>query len=259
MITETGSANVKNVLNVPTVGPAHYEKNFIRQVVCEFRFPTLFELENAQPPLAFAQALRKEYPNYSQLTGLSVNANGLEKSRGHSFASKGNRWAVNLRASTISLETSFYNAFSDFENRLESVLSAAQKIIDTEYFTRIGLRYINSVPFKRQEIGSWVNPVLVGPLAQGVYGDAEEYSQRVSGRTECGGFLFTHGITRNSEGAHVDYLLDFDFFQEDVAVKGSMDVVKRLHTAEFSMFMWSLAEKAKNELGHSTIKASGAK
>ena len=206
-----------------------------------------------------AQALRKEYPNYSQLTGLSVNANGLEKSRGHSFRSKGDRWVVNLRASTISLETSFYDAFSDFEDRLKSILSAAQKIIDTEYFTRIGLRYINSVPFKRQELGSWVNPVLVGPLAQGIYGDAEEHSQRVSGRTECGGFLFTHGITQNSEGAHADYLLDFDFFQEDVAVKDSMEVVKRLHTAEFSMFMWSLAEKAKNELGQSTIKTSGAK
>ena len=37
------------VLCVPAVEPLEFERNFVRLAVCELRFPTLLELENASP------------------------------------------------------------------------------------------------------------------------------------------------------------------------------------------------------------------
>lgn len=34
------TAPSRKLLNVPKVGPDHYARNFIRQAVCELRFPT---------------------------------------------------------------------------------------------------------------------------------------------------------------------------------------------------------------------------
>lgn len=169
-------------LNVPPAGAAHFSKNFIRLAVCELRFPTLFELEAERPPLGFAKAVRKEYPSYSFLKNVNVNPGGLAQSNAHSFRSKKGRWTVTLRAAALSLETSNYDSFSEFEERLGFVLKAAEGPIDSDYFTRVGLRYINAMPFDPSEIKQWVNPALVSPLGEGTFGDVEEHWQPFAGR-----------------------------------------------------------------------------
>ncbi len=243
-------------LNVPAAGPAHFAKNFIRLAVCELRFPTLFELsENPRPPVDFAKALRKEYPTYELLNDVNLNPGGVAQAIVHSFRSKKGRWAVTLRAAAVSLETSNYDAFGEFVDRLSLILEAAKITIDSDFFTRVGLRYINTVPFDRSTICEWVNPALVRPLGDGTFGDADEHLQLVRGRTNEGGYTFRHRLLNATPGGTRDYELDFDFYSEDVPVTETIETVKRLHDLEFSMFMWSLGPKAKVELGSSTPKA----
>lgn len=240
-------------LAVPQVEPAHFARNFIRQVVCELRFPTLFELEGRRPPPNLAQALRKEYPIYETAKDLSLSAGSVEQANVHFFKSKRSRWTVTLRASTLSLETSNYDSFSELEERLALVLKGAEQVIDSDFFTRVGLRYINSVPFNIEDIREWVNPALVGILGAGTYGDVQEHSQRVSGFTPRGGYLFQHGVGISEQTRRQEYVLDFDFFAEDVPVAETSVVARELHAHEYAMFSWALGEKAKAQLGPSTL------
>lgn len=240
-------------LAVPHAEPAHFARNFIRQAVCELRFPTLFELEAGRPPTSFSQALRKEYPLYEVGNDLNVSVGGVAQAHVHFFKSKRARWTVTLRASAISVETSNYDAFDELEARLDFIVKAAEKIIDSEFFTRVGLRYVNSVPYNLTEIHEWVNPAIVGALGTGLYGDVVEHSQRVSGPTTSGGYLFQHGLGVNPQNGQREYILDFDFFREDVAVTETTDVVRRLHDLEFAMFTWALGQRAKAHLGPSTL------
>ncbi len=244
----------QKLLSVPDAGRAHYGRNFIRLAVCELRFPTLFELEEERPPLAFAKAVRKEYPTHDLLANVNVNAGGLAHANAHSFRSKKGRWSVTLRAAALSLETSVYDSFDEFAERLGFVLKAAESTIDSEFFTRVGLRYINMVPCELETANEWVNPALVAPLAAGNYGAVNECWQRVQGLTLVGGYTFQHGVQVQAGGSPRDYLLDFDFFREDVPVVEALAVVKKLHELEFSMFLWSLGPKAKEYLGPSTTK-----
>lgn len=251
----TSQAPPRKPLNVPGVGSAHFAKNFIRLAVCELRFPTLFELtETDRPPLPFAKALRKDYPTHELMKDLNVNPGGLAQATAHGFRSKNGRWTVTLRAAALSLETSNYDAFGELEDRLKVLVEAAKNTIDSDFFTRVGIRYINAVPFNVAEIKDWVNPVLVTPLGDGTFGDADEHSQSVRGTTTVGGYNFRHGLSNPASDGSREYFLDFDFYREDVAVSDTIDTVRKLHELEFSMFVWSLGEKAKQELGPSTLK-----
>ncbi|HEX4340080.1 MAG TPA: TIGR04255 family protein [Polyangiaceae bacterium] len=235
-------------LNIPAAEKAHFARNFIQLAVCELRFPTLFELEADRPPAALAKALRREYPNHDLLTNINVNPAGAALAKAHQFSSKSGRWKVTLRTAALSLETSHYDSFDDLETRLAHVVKAAAGTIDSDFFTRVGLRYINAVPYDPSTVGDWVNPLLVGALASGAYGDPQEFSQRTRGLTQIGGYSFQHGIGTSPSG-ELRYVLDFDLHQEDVPVADAVSVARKLHDLEFSMFMWSLGAQGRAHLG----------
>jgi uncharacterized protein (TIGR04255 family) len=135
-----------------------------------------------------------------------------------------------------------------------------------DFFTRVGLRYINIVPCEPEAAAEWVNPALVGPLSAGTYGAINEFWQRVQGPTAVGGYTFNHGVQVQPGTPPQEYLLEFDFFKEDVPVAEAAAVVKdcatdeerklaaraKLHELEFSMFRWSLGPKANEYLGASS-------
>ena len=239
-------------LNVPGAPPANYSRNFIKQAVCELRFPTLYELEGARPPVSFAQALRKEYPIQDLMETVSIGGGGApSRANVHAFRSKRQRWTVTLGASSVKLETAHYGAFDEFKERLALVVKAATPIIDSDFFTRVGLRYINVLPYTRTEVDKWINPSLVGALAAGIYGEVNEHNGRVIGSTPFGGYLLQHGIVIDGKSIPTEYSLDFDLFSEYVQLNEALDTVQKLHDAEFSLFQWAIGPAAKSFLGPS--------
>jgi uncharacterized protein (TIGR04255 family) len=236
-------------LAVPAVEHRLFSRNFIKQAVCELRFPTLHEIDSPKPPLEFAHAIRKEYPTHEVRDNLKVTRAGnspVLKTTTHLFHSKKARWSVSLRPSSLTIETSNYDSFESFGERIRFVIQACRSFIDSEFFTRIGMRYINSLPYERSSVASWINPDLVAVLSSGMFGDPSELGQQVRGTTDDGGYYFQNGLG-DEDGKRV-YILDFDFFAEDVEVKGAMDAIGRLHTRQYDMFMWCLGDEAKRHL-----------
>lgn len=251
-VTSVPQEKAPAVLNVPVAARANYAKNFIRQAVCELRFPTLYELEGDRPPASFSKALRASYPIQEMGETLRMGGSQVSRSNVHVFKSKKKHWSVTLRASSVTLETANYTSYDEFKTRLAELLQAVKPVIDADFFTRIGLRYINAVPFKIDEIDKWVNPALVAPLSQGIYGDPIDHGGRVAGRTAVGGFLFQHGVNGDALEKQ-EYSLDFDLFAEDVAFDDALETTQKLHDLEFSMFRWSLGPAALENLGPSKI------
>jgi uncharacterized protein (TIGR04255 family) len=247
------TVKAQQVLRMPTVTAAHFQTNYIRQAVCEFRFPTLYELEDDRPPATLSRALRHSYPIQELSEQVRISGGPTSRSNVHLFKSKKQHWSVSLRSSSVTLETTKYDSFPDFKARLSEVLNAVKPVIDADYFTRIGLRYINAVPFDREKIAEWVNPALVTPLSEGLYGDPDEHSGRVSGKTAVGGYLLQHGISMQQGTSAREYALDFDFFAEVVDFGDALDTVQQLHDLEFSMFSWTLGPAAIAKLGSNII------
>ncbi|OXI75264.1 hypothetical protein CFB81_00720 [Burkholderia sp. AU28863] len=239
----------KRILNVPPAPKTHFPRNLIGQAVCELRFPTIFEIEDRKPPAAFWKAIKHSFPLHDVLNNVNVGPSSVVQGSAHQFRSKQNRWVAVLRPSAITLETTRYSSFEDFEQQLKIVLEAAERTIDSDFFTRVGLRYINTLPCGVDQIDGWLNASLARPLADNIFGDVSEYWQQTRGETNLGGFLFQHGIAMDAKNQdRRRYILDFDLYREDVDVSEAMDTVRKLHDLEFSLFSWTLGDKARQYL-----------
>lgn len=238
-----------------------FKRTFLRQAVCELRFPTLMSLGGVKPPSAFVNAIRKQYPTHELANELTVGVGGAsstDASHAHMFrAAKGN-WALTLKASSVTLETGKYPGFVEFRRRVNEMVAAALPVIDSEFFTRVGIRYVNVVPSQGEALEKWINPTLVGAIhGQGFLG-VTEYAGKLLLNKEDGGCLLQHGLRHKADpptplpkGYVPDYVIDIDVYRNEVSVDDLDDALVAAHTQAFSMFDWALGERARQHLGES--------
>ena len=240
------------VLNVPAEDSVRYGINFIKTAVCELRFPTLLEIED-KPPIKFQSALRKHYPYYTEEHGVSLTQGAAPSSSGkrYRFESKKKDWTIALKANSISLETNSYIDFKDFYKRFQLMLDTVGGLLDTDFFTRVGLRYINSVPLPGNDMDSkdihkWINPVLVAPLKGGELGTLTMFNSEIGGHTDGGKYTFRHGFARGNspDKESISYMLDYDYFQDGVEYNDVYRIISEFNSQNFNLFKWSLGEES---------------
>lgn len=247
--SQTATPPERRTLNVPYVKSVRYARSFLKQAVCELRFPTLFSLDVPKPPISFANALRHDYPNHDLVTAVGLNSKEVTRDAVHTFRSRNGKCVVTLKTNAVLLETSAYESFADFHARLGVVIAAAKPVIDSSYFTRVGLRYINQIPHTSGKLADWVNPELVGPLSNGIFGQVLEHSGRIVGTTQDGQYILHHGFRADEDFLKAPaYSIDADLSAEDVAVEAVSATVERLHQHAVNLFHWSLGPAAKLHL-----------
>ena len=255
------------LLNPPPVTRVRYKRNFIKTAVCELRFPTLLELE-ARPPREFQRKIRKQYPFYeAQIIDMS---GGDEVGREHRylFRDKNQHWTVSVKSFALGIETSSYTDFEDFFKRFKQILGSARAMIDADFFTRVGLRYINHVPIEDGKVDGWIRGELIAPLTSGVFGDADKFVGFIQGNMDGGQYTIRHGLrdvahdrgkkteptTATAPVNARDYQLDFDYFSENVEFDNVESLVEKFNATNFALFSWCLGEKAQKLLGEGKKK-----
>ena len=244
-------------LNLPAVEEVEFDRNFIKTAVCELRFPTLLEFE-AKPPVQLQKELRKEYPHYEPAQAVRVGPAGVGRETQYLFKSRKKDWTVAFKASAIALETTCYTNFAEFSQRLEKLFAKSRVLLDTDFFTRVGLRYINQIPIEDGELIGWVRDDLVSPLTQGVYGTVERLLQEVRGFTEMGRYTFRHGMEGSAQEKPNVYSLDFDFYEENVPFDSVLSMVSAFNQQNYRFFRWAIGHKALSRLGKPTTKPGRA-
>lgn len=231
-------------LNVPHVDPRPHPKNFIRQAVCELRFPTLLELES-RPPTELQTKLRKDYPFYERVHALQVGPGSAETADRYVLRSRDRHWNIGVTPSSVSLDTEHYHDFDAFATRLRRLIEASQELIDTDFFTRVGLRYVNSIPSgaRRDDLGEWINRELVAALLEGALGKVSQYWSEIQGSCAGGRYSMRHGFRPSDKGGPAEYVLDFDFYAESVPVDDVRDLIKSFNLQCVDLFHWSVGPK----------------
>ena len=233
-----------------------YPRNFIRQAVCELRFPTLMSLGASRPPEKFIAALRKRFPLTESANEVTLSASESELS-GHVHILKSTKgtWSVTLKQSSVALEAFRYTTYAEFRARAHEVLAAALLVIDSDYFTRIGLRYINVIQTDASPMLEWINPVLSGALHGQGFRSFSEFAGKFALSTEDGGCTLQHGIRLKSTSQlpgptsdPPDYVIDIDTFRNEVTDADAMTALDTMHRQAFSLFSWAIGEKAREKL-----------
>lgn len=225
-----------------------YKRSFLRQVVMEFRFPTLLEIGKSNPPAKLINALRKEYPHLDSSSEVKLGIGATaDATTVHNFKSSKMSWFVNFKTSSFAIETNKYTTFEEFKDRMMRVVDAATPVIDTDFFTRIGLRYINSIEVDDDPSDGWINPELVAPLRSGNFRGIHDFDGRLHLLAEDGACLLQHGI-RLRDDASPSYSIDIDASRTDVRLDEVSRIADDLHSQAFNMFEWAAGEKLKNHL-----------
>jgi len=246
-------ASSPTTLNLPDVPLVEFERNFIKAAVCELRFPTLLEFET-KPPVQLQRELRRDYPHYEPEQSVSVGAGAVGREIRYLFKSRKKDWTVSFRASAIALETTSYTNFEEFSERLKDLLVKSQRLLDSDFFTRVGLRYVDEIPIEDGDLSGWIGDALVAPLIQGVYGTVEHFLQEVRGFTDVGRYTFKHGIRDSARPEPQVYYLDFDFYEENVPFELAHSLVTQFNHQSFRFFRWVIGPKALERLGKAALK-----
>jgi len=230
-----------------------YPRNFIRQAVCEFRFPTLMWIGGAKPPEKFVNSLRKKYPISETVNEVTLGA-GESSFAGHAhlFKTSNGGWTVSLKQSSVSLETTRYKSYAEYRDRLTEVIAASQPVIDTEFFTRIGLRYINVLQ-TAEPLTDWIRQSLISTFDGQGFKGVSDFAGRLAMSAEDGGCLLQHGIRLKADDDGnptntPEYIIDIDAYRVDVPVKEAMPAIDAAHRQAFSLFSWAMGPKAKERL-----------
>lgn len=241
------TAPTKAFLTLPASERTHFENNFIKTAVCELRFPALLELET-KPPVQLRNVLRKDFPHYERQQSVNLS-DPAEKEVRHLLTSKKGEWLVSIKSSSIAIETSRYTHFDDFQQQIRLVVDKCRPLLDTDFFTRVGLRYVNEVLIEDEKIDGWIRDDLVSPLVSGVYGKVSRYIQEVRGLTKSGKYTFRHGISGVEVNKPAIYTVDFDFYEENVEADAMLPLISEFNRESFRFFLWAIGPKVKDRLG----------
>jgi uncharacterized protein (TIGR04255 family) len=148
----------------------------------------------------------------------------------------------------LALETTSYKRYSEFAERLDRLLKKTEKLLDSDFFTRVGLRFIDKIPIEDGEVAGWVRQELIAPLSEGVYGQVEKCQQEVRGFTSKARYTFRHGISEPGG----PYVLDFDFYDENIEVEATLPLLEQFDREGFRFFSWAIGEKTREKLGKAT-------
>lgn len=213
----------------------------------------MLELESDRP-LGFQKSIRKQYPHYKLRKNVNIGPESIDHAFHHSFTDKKKRWFVTLKSSSLGIETLHYQGYENLRSRVEYLIGKSQSTRDSDFFTRVGLRYINVLPVGQRGLDGWVSKDLIEPLLAGSYGKVDQCWQVIAGAGRSGRYLFQHGLPGNAppEIKHwrdgPNYVIDIDFFEEDLEVEATLEMLDKLHKESFSLFWWGLGDVAKNHM-----------
>lgn len=247
-----------------------YGKNQLTDVICQLRFPEILSI-NTNPPAAFQEAIRQEYPRYHlrqdipapKITGTPGNfaLENQPKTTNHQFSSADGSLRVNLTSKFISVSCAKYTCWEDFAEKLDKPLAAFIKLYRPAYFDRIGLRYLNVFSRKDLELeGSrfceLITPCYLGPLAED--GINEVTTTRCTLDLEMairgGCRLKLHaGPGRIKKGGTDDpetkYVFDQDLFMPgQVPVNLSAGALETLHSQAYAIFRAAITDTLHNAM-----------
>ena len=253
----------------------YYMNNQLGEVICQLRFPEILTI-GANVPVAFQEAIRDEYPQYSaqqetpapKLTGGPGNfqVENQPTTVNYHFVSEDGTWRVNLTSKFISLACTQYTSWEDFARKLDKPLAAFIKVYKPAYFERVGLRYLNF--FSRSSLGlhnvpfrELINPIYLGPLAD------EDVNEGQSGRCtvevelglKAGCRLKLHaGPGMVKRGGQADQELKF-IFDQDLFLPGKVPMnmttgaLNTLHSQAFSIFRGAITDTLHDAMAPTSI------
>jgi uncharacterized protein (TIGR04255 family) len=246
-----------------------YDRNPLKEVICQLRFPTILKV-STDPPADFQENIRQIYPKYTKeasnaglpkevselLAGLPIPA-GLQKSVTHKFETEDHKRIISLTDSFLALSDRGYVEWRNFRGEMEHAENVFQNTYRPSYYERIGLRYQNIIDRESLELASRPWAELLNPSFLGLLGVTEPQINLIRTQSlvklpnSSRGFVrIVHGLQPADGTPKQVYVIDADFYSDQRSETGNafriLDDFNRLASR---FFRWAITPDLRAALG----------
>lgn len=228
-----------------------HPRNQLDRVVCQLRFPAKLQVD--REVYRFQDMIDGEYPNFAREKIMESPLLGAPSDGGYEFSSADGGWKVYVSLGSLSLTTSNYTSWDEFEERFKVVFAAFQSVFPIQVFNRVGLRYINAI--RPSMIGAdvgWVD-ILQPPFStmyemnlgkvKGINAVVDyDMGEGITGRTIVGSIVFSDG----ENGILVD---DDVYVMGDLRIVDVSAAISKLNAASKDVFRAVTTERLQKEVG----------
>ncbi len=138
-------------MKIPKHKRTEYQNNILFEVIFQARFPRIMKISNEQPANFQDQIRKKGFPEYKIKKAPAFPPDVPEQIHKalsrlddeYMFFSEDGKWQITLTKGFIALKYADYKNYTEFEERLKTMLEVFGKEYAPNYFNRIGLRYLN--------------------------------------------------------------------------------------------------------------------
>lgn len=256
----------------PETDRVKYAQNPLQQVICQLRFPPILRIISVLP-VDFQERLKDDYPYFQEKPEISAQVIGVTDqlelaSRakpvpGFDFVSEDGHWTVSLTRDFLALSTDDYRDWQDFKTRLDKVKASFEEVYPFQFYSRIGLRYLNVIRPSKLNLENvfWSELIkvdLAGELAVPKLGDAiEEIFQQIVFRLDeyNAQVRVQHGLVIAQDGTNERcYLIDSDFFTtERTEPPNAGEILTHFNRENGNFFRSVVTDRLKVALGTSKV------
>lgn len=238
-----------------------FKESPLERSLVQVRYPPVPGFPDDSAAIQLRGALKYVYPFFrdEHTMNLVVTNQGVHQSEGKlvwRFNDLAKRWSVVVAEDNVTLEVRRYSSFDELVERTLSAVETVGQVLDVSHQTRVGLRYINEIRHPEGETyDTWMKllaPDLLGLSRNDLLGGKVEQTIAESRvRRSDGSLLVRHGFLRGTTVAPSEgeppkqtpfYLLDIDYFNEEVAEFGSELQVTLVayHSVIYRIFRWAI-------------------
>ena len=262
-------------MNLPEFERVIYRRNPLVEVVCQLRFPPILKIPH-QEPVEFQDSIRLKYPLFETARGQfpsnisqAIQQLGLplQSDVAYNFKSEDKRWTLSLAKDFIALNTSSYERYEQFKERLEEALEVLERVYKPSFYTRTGLRYQDLVVRSKLEIEdkSW-SELIAEHVASELYepnfsSSVQTMMKNLVLNTEFGHINLNHGLVNVKETQEkineIAYLFDADFYTEQ-KLEDSGDVwnlLDQFNKYAGRLFRWSITDTLHNAMQPQSVES----
>jgi uncharacterized protein (TIGR04255 family) len=246
---------------IPAAEHEVFSKPPLKAMLGQVRYPPILKVNDPGALAGYQDAIRDQFPEFSpeQQFNLVVGPAGpanASVANTFRFSTPDLAWSIVLAADSLTLEVAVAELYTNYGEFMDYFAIAWTALLDSFRPARIvrqGLRYVDHIE-REVEPGEWseyINPDLLGPVGTSFSAGLEQAVSELRFRREDGALIFKHGITPAGPEGKKGYLLDFDYFTEEVSDDVSLDAVRerfdRYHDLQYAFFRWCVTESAVEE------------
>ena len=241
----------------PPTQRVHYARSPLTEVVCQLRFPPVLRIEG-ELPATFQERIRELFPLFErgpampQLPPEIAQMLPQMPSVNYLFRTEDKTTTLNLTKEAIGLSTSRYEGWERFRECFYVALRALNEIYRPSYFTRIGLRYTDTI--ERSKLGldnvPWselLRREILGEMAIPEFEQNVEAMQRVIRLRfpdGSGSILLISALVPGQHPPEQAYRLDFDSFVErKTDVQHAEPLLDRFNRRAGNAFRWCITDR----------------